>query len=159
MVNFFKGIIFVLLIHTNCLSQNVSDSLNIYFYENEVLIDKVRLIALNKNLDYKITKNLDAGFIFKDILDFKNNIYFLETKCHLVNFPEIDYMEKVNYLEVHYFSEKKKNKFIKIYGDDFFQTGEENFYFSFGLEDIILISYNKRKIKENKRKIKKAREH
>ena len=53
----------------------------------------------NKNLDFKIIKDLDTGLILKQNIDFKNNIYFIEAKCHLVNFPEIDYWEKVNYLE------------------------------------------------------------
>ena len=60
MIRVFKVIIcFLVLIPTNCYTQNISDSLGIYFYENEILIEKVRLIALNKNLKFKKIINLN----------------------------------------------------------------------------------------------------
>lgn len=160
MVRIFRIIMFFLvLIHTNCYTQDISDSLSIYFYENEILIEKVRLIALNKNLEFKKIINLEKGVILKQNLDFKNNIYFIEAECHLVSFPEVDYLEKVNYLDINYYSKRRENKFIKLYGDDFFQAGKENYYFSFGFGDIILTSIDKNKIRENKKKIKKAKNH
>jgi hypothetical protein len=159
MVNFFKGIIFFFLLQANCFSQIKSDSLSIFFYENEILISKVRLIAFNKNTDSIKITNLEGGVIFKQNLDTKNNIYFLEAGCHLISFPEIDYLEKVNYFEIHYYSKKEKNKFIKLYGDDFYLSGKENYYFRFGLGEILLISIDKSKIRKDKKKIKKAKNY
>ena len=145
------------MVNSNCYSQNISDSLNIYFYENEILISKVRLIAFNKNTDSIKITDLEGGVIFKRNLDTKNNIYFLEAGCHLISFPEIDYLEKVNYFEIHYYSKKENNKFIKLYGDDFYLSGKENYYFRFGLGEILLISIDKSKIRKDKKKIKNAK--
>lgn len=157
MVNFFKVVILFSLLHANCYSQTKSDSLSIFFYENEILISKVRLIAFNKNTDSIKITDLEGGVIFKQNLDTKNNIYFLEAGCHLISFPEIDYLEKVNYFEIHYYSKKGKNKFIKIYGEHFYQAGKENYYFDFGLEEILLISMDKSKIRKNKRLVKRSK--
>ncbi len=110
MVNFFKVIIFFFLLQANCYSQTKSDSLSIFFYENEILISKVRLIAFNKNTDSIKITDLEGGVIFKQNLDTKNNIYFLEARCHLISFPEIDYLEKVNYFDINYFQKRKKIK-------------------------------------------------
>lgn len=159
MVNFFKVIIFFLLLQVSCYGLTKSDSLSIFFYENEILISKVRLIAFNKNTDSIKITDLEGGVIFKQNLDTKNNIYFLETGCHLISFPEIDYLEKVNYFEIHYYSKRTENKFIKIYGEHFYQAGKENYYFRFGLEEILLISMNKSKIRKNKKKIKKVKNY
>lgn len=156
-MNFLKVIVFVLLVNSNCYSQNTSDSLNIYFYENDAQVDVVRLIEVNKNLDLKKVIILDRDIVLKANLDFINNLYFIETKHHLVNFPEINYLEKVNDFEIYYYTKKKENKFIKLYGDDFYQAGKENYYFSFGLEEIMLISVDKSKIRKNRRIIKSAK--
>ena len=159
MVNFFKGIIFFLLLQANCYSQTKSDSLSIFFHENEILISKVRLIAFNKNTDSIKISDIEGGVIFKENLDFKNNIYFFEAGCHLISFPGITYLEKVNYFEIHYYSKRTENKFIKIYGEHFYQAGKENYYFRFGLGEILLISMDKSKIRKNKKKIKKAKNY
>ncbi|MFN7044939.1 MAG: hypothetical protein ACK4M1_07055 [Flavobacterium sp.] len=157
MVNFFKGIIFFLLLQANCYSQTKSDSLSIFFHENEILISKVRLIAFNKNTDSIKISDIEGGVIFKENLDFKNNIYFFEAGCHLIKFPEINYLEKVNYFDIYYYSKKAENKFIKIYGEHFYQAGKENYYFRFGLGEILLISMDKSKIRKNKRMVKRAK--
>ncbi len=159
MVNFFKVIIFFFLLQANCYSQTKSDSLSIFFYENEILISKVRLIAFNKNTDSIKITDLEGGVIFKQNLDTKNNIYFLEAGCHLISFPEIDYLEKVNYFDINYYSKKEKNKVIKLYGDDFYISGKENYYFRIGLGEILLISIDKSKIRKDKKKIKKAKNY
>ena len=156
-MNFLKGIVFILLVNSNCYSQNISDSLKIYFYENEILISKVRLIAFNKNTDSIKISDLEGGVIFKQNLDTKNNIYFFEAGCHLISFPEITYLEEVNYFDINYYSKKAENKFIKIYGEHFYQAGKENYYFNFGLEEILLISMDKSKIRKNKRMVKNAK--
>ena len=70
-MNFLKCLVFILLVNSNCYSQNISDSLKIYFYENEILINKVRLIAFNKNTDSIKITDLEGGVIFKQNLDTK----------------------------------------------------------------------------------------
>ncbi len=156
MMNFLKCLVFILLVNSNCYSQNISDSLKIYFYENEILINKVRLIAFNKNTDSIKILDLEGDIIFKQNLDTKNNIYFLEAGRHLISFPEIDYLDKVNYFDINYYSKKGKNKVIKLYGEDIYISGKENYYFDFGLGEILLISMDKSKIRKNKRLVKRA---
>ena len=113
MMNFLKCLVFILLVNSNCYSQNISDSLKIYFYENEILINKVRLIAFNKNTDSIKILDLEGDIIFKQNLDTKNNIYFLEAGRHLISFPEIDYLDKVNYFDINYYS-KKGNDILRL---------------------------------------------